>query len=57
MYKEFVKKDEGVMAHLKNVLSNTKKFEVPLRLGDVDTSIRFVETHYQDIKTILSGTK
>lgn len=53
MYKEFVKQDEGAMVDLKNALMNTDDFEVPLRLGELDTSIRFVETHYHDIKTIL----
>lgn len=53
MYKEFVKQDEGAMVVLKNALTNTDDFEVPLRLGELDTSIRFVETHYHDIKTIL----
>jgi hypothetical protein len=57
MYKEFVKKDEGIMADLKNALLNTNESEVPLHFGDVDTSIRFVETHYHDIKTILGGTE
>ena len=53
MYKEFVKNDEDVMANLRNALVNTNEFEVQLRLGDLDTSIRFVEPHYHDIKTIL----
>ena len=53
MYKEFVKQDEGAMSDLKNVLMNTDDFEVPLRLGKLETSIRFVETHYHDIKMIL----
>jgi hypothetical protein len=53
MYIEFVKQDEGAMMVLKNALMNTGDVEVPLRLGELDTSIRFVETHYHDIKTIL----
>ena len=53
MYKEFVKQDEGAMADLKNVLMNTDDFEVSLHLGELGTSIRFVETHFHDIKTIL----
>jgi len=55
MYKEFVKQDEGAMVDLKNALMNTDNFEVPLHLGKLDTSVRFVETHYHDIKTILDG--
>jgi hypothetical protein len=53
MYKEFVKQDEGAMVDLKNALMHTDDFEVPLYLGELDTSIQFVETHYHDIKTIL----
>lgn len=55
MYKEFVKRDEQAMLDLKNALMNTDKFTVPLRLGKLDTGIRFVERHYHDIKTILDG--
>jgi len=53
MYKEFVRQDEGAMVDLKNALMHTDDFEVPLHLGELDTSIRFVETHYHDIKTII----
>ena len=53
MYKEFVKQDEAAMVGLKNELMNTDDCEVPLCLGELDTTIRFVETHYQDIKAIL----
>jgi hypothetical protein len=41
------------MVGLKNALINNDDCEVPLHLGEIDTSIRFVETHYHDIKTIL----
>lgn len=53
MYKEFVRRDEEVMTELKHTIRNTDECEVPLRLGELDTSIRFVEIHFQDIKTIL----
>ena len=53
MYNEFVKLDEEAMAELKHAIQNTDECEIPLRLGEWDTSIRFVETHFQDIKTIL----
>ena len=53
MYKEFVKQDEGAMVVLKNALINMDGFEVPLHLGDLDTSIRFVETHRDDLRTII----
>jgi hypothetical protein len=38
---------------LKYALMHTDDFEVPLHLGDLDTSIRFVETHRNDIRTIV----
>ena len=53
MYKEFVKQVEGAMEDLKNALMNANDFEVPLRLGDLDTSMRFVETHWNDIRAIV----
>ncbi len=53
MYNEFVKHDEGAMESLKNGLINSGNAEVPLQLGELGTSIRFVETHFQDIKTII----
>ncbi len=53
MYKEFVKYDEGAMESLKNALINSENAVVPLQLGELNTSLRFVETHFQDIKTII----
>ncbi|MEW5948997.1 MAG: hypothetical protein AB1711_06255 [Thermodesulfobacteriota bacterium] len=57
MYKELVKKDEEAIADLRNALLNTDLLEVPLRLGDLDRSIRFVESHFSDIRTILRGAE
>ena len=56
-YKEFVKKDEKNMESFKNVLMNSKKPEVSLQLGEVDTStsVRFVESHFLDITTIIKA--
>lgn len=53
MYKELGKKDEAVMADLRKALLNMDSLEAPLRLGDLKTTIQFVETHLCDIKTIL----
>lgn len=55
MYKELVKKDKAAMSDFREALLNTDSLEAPLRLGDLVTSIRFVETHLFDIKTILKG--
>ena len=53
MYNEFVKHDEGAMESLKNTLMNSEDVEVPVQLGELDTSIRFVESHWSDIRTII----
>jgi hypothetical protein len=55
MYNEFVKHDEWAMESLKNALINSEDAEVPLQLGELDTSVRFVETHFQDIKTAIES--
>lgn len=53
MYKELVKKDEAAMTDLREALLNMDALEAPLRLGDLETTIQFVETHLCDLKTIL----
>ena len=52
-YKEFVKRDEEQEAVLHNALQSADGLDVPLNLGEWETSIRFVETHWLDMKTIL----
>ena len=52
-YKEFVKCDETALEELYYVLKNPDELEVPLTLGEWETSVRFVEAHYSDISTIL----
>jgi hypothetical protein len=53
MYKELVKKDEAAITDLREALLNMDSLEAPFRLGDLETTIQFVETHFSDIKTIL----
>jgi hypothetical protein len=53
MYKEFVKLDDSAMKDLHYTLKNSDEPEVSLNLGELETSIRFVESHWQDMKTIL----
>lgn len=53
MYKEFVKCDETALEELYHALKNSDELEVPLALGEWETSVRFVEAHYSDISTIL----
>ena len=53
MYKEFVICDEDAMKELHRVLKNSDDLEVQLKLGESERSIRFVQTHRQDMQTIL----
>lgn len=51
-YEEFVKTDNKLMAELKRAIVSAEDYGIPISLGDQKTSIRFVETHYQDLRTI-----
>ena len=53
MYKEFIKREETAMKNLHDALKNGRGLEIPLELGELQTNLRFVESHRQDIKTIL----
>jgi len=57
MYKEFVKRDEDAMELLKNTLIRSDELEISVILGEIETSVRFVERHHHDIKTILNGKR
>ena len=56
MYKEFVKLDAHAMSNLSQALMTSTECEVALSLGDLETSIRFVEKHFFDIRTVLEST-
>jgi len=53
MYQEFVKHDEEQEAKLYHALQNAEGLEVPVKLGECETSVRFVERHWRDMRTIL----
>ncbi len=53
MYQEFVKRDREQEAELHQALQSAEGLEVPVTLGEWETSVRFVERHLQDMKTIL----
>ena len=53
MYNEFVKHDEEAMEHLKDDLIAANDLELHINLGDREASLRFVETHINDLKVIL----
>ena len=48
-----VKEGETVMEELRNHLMNSENMEFQLKLGALDTSIRFVEVHLYDLKRVL----
>ncbi len=52
-YKEFVKHDESALSKLHHALKDSNRPAVSLKLGELGTSLRFVEIHWQDMKTIL----
>ena len=52
MYKEFIKRDENSMNDLKAKLIDTQDLEIPIALGRIQTSIKFVQTHILDLQTI-----
>lgn len=52
-YKEFVKKDNGQMELLRRSLMEDHNMEIALDLGDLCTTVKFVETHFLDIQTVL----
>ncbi len=54
-YDEFVKTDDDVMTELKQAIVSAEDCEIPISLGDEKTSIRFVEIHYHDLKTVIEG--
>ena len=53
MYKEFIKREEIAMKNLHDAQKSSDERKIPLELGKSETGLRFVETHRQDIKTIL----
>ena len=54
MYKEFIKRDESAMENLYHSLKKSCDLEVPLESGEL-YSVRFVETHWRDMKSILEA--
>ena len=53
MYKEFIKRDDNAMKKFKEVLTDCDDLDIPISLGDLKTSVRFVAIHFNDLKTIL----
>jgi ATP-dependent helicase HepA len=55
MYTEFVKRDEGAMESFKSEVIKSEEPEIALQLGVVTTSVRFVDVHFRDLKTIVGS--
>lgn len=53
MYKEFVKRDVDATEKLKVAILSENDLEVTVELGEWSSTIGFVETHYNDLRTIL----
>jgi hypothetical protein len=53
-YKEFVKRDSDASEQMRNAILELGTTSVAVSLGDEETCIRFVETHFQDLKTVLN---
>jgi hypothetical protein len=54
-YKEFIKNDDEAMKKLRKDILSADGCEIQISLGDEQTSIRFVETHIHDLKTIIES--
>jgi hypothetical protein len=52
-YKEFVKRGQRASEPLKSAILESDSAKIPLRLGERESSIRFVQTHFEDLQTIL----
>jgi hypothetical protein len=54
-YKEFIKRDDELMEGLKELLINSDDPTISLQLGELAASIRFVDTHFLDLKVSLEN--
>ena len=57
MYRELVKLDESTMQELFLAMKESTVPTIPLMLGERNTSIRFVETHWLEMKAILKSVE
>ena len=56
-YNVFVTNDDDLMSSIRDKIIKNDDCEIPILLGEEETSIRFVETHYHDLKVILQHIK
>lgn len=56
MYNEFLKHDKEALKDFKASLLSSSINEIPLSLGSWNTTIRFVDTHFHDIKEFIENS-
>lgn len=54
-YKEFVKRDGEARAAFRAAIIDSDALEIPVNLGEEDAKVRFVQTHYLDLKACLEA--
>lgn len=54
-YQEFIKKSEDTLLGLKHLIEVSNEPEIFFQLGEEKASIRFVEKHFIDLKSIISN--
>jgi len=57
MYKVFVKEDEKSLILLQKELLEAEEPLIYLALGELTTSVRFVDKHFHDLRTIINNEK
>jgi len=55
MHRDFNSNDENAMNELRNRIIESGNLEIPITLGEKKGSIRFIETHWLDIREILKN--
>lgn len=52
-YNEFVKSDDEALGSIKRAMLDAEGPEIPVKLGETTETLKFVEVHFDDLKTIL----
>ena len=54
-YQVFIKQNEDAMQEMINRFMASTDFQVQLQLGELNVNLRFVETHWREIRAILES--
>jgi hypothetical protein len=57
IYKEFVKRDDANGAAVKSAIVTSKEPVIPVQIGQLKRTIRFVEAHLFDLRVVLDGNR